>query len=288
MTVPPTVEPQTLQLSDGRTLEYYDARRSDTDLVVVYHHGTPNIGEPPVPVLEASAARGISWVSLSRPGYGQSTRLQGRAIAQVAGDVAHVADALGVERFAVLGHSGGSPHALACAALLPDRVIAVVSIAGLAPLVAEGITWEGDDWFEGMYPGGKSELKAALEGARSLGVLLAESEWDPEMFTKGDMDALGGPWAWLNHVVELANAGGVDGMIDDDIAYVHPWGFEASLVIAPTLLVHGESDRVVPAHHSEWLKGRIPHAELWLEPEHSHISVLTRAEDALDWIVAHR
>ncbi|PKQ26574.1 MAG: alpha/beta hydrolase [Actinobacteria bacterium HGW-Actinobacteria-4] len=277
-----------MTLADGRTLEYYDARRKDSDLVVVYHHGTPNIGEPPLPVLEASAARGISWVSFSRPGYANSTRVKGRAVSHVAEDVAQVTDALGVERFAVLGHSGGGPHALACAALLPDRVSAVVSIAGLAPLLVDGFEREGDAWFEGMYAGGKLELKAAVAGAKALRALLSEVEWDPDMFTAGDVEAFGGPWGWLHHVVEMANAGGVSGMIDDNLAFVHPWGFELADVAAPTLLMHGDRDRIVPVRHSEWIAERLPDVEVWREEEHSHISVLMRAEDALDWIVAHR
>lgn len=279
---------QTLELPDGRTLEYWDARPDDADLelVVFWHHGTPNVGEPPAPLMEASARRGIGWVSYSRPGYGASTRAEGRDMASVAHDVEALADALGIQRFAVMGHSGGGPHALACAATMPEHVCAVVSIAGMAPLEADGLTWNEHEWFAGMYPGGAAELHAAQDGAQSLGVLLAAEKWDPEMFTPADIVALEGEWGWLNHVVELANKGGVVGMMDDDLAYVRHWGFDPVDVTAPTLLIHGERDRVVPSRHSRWLNERIDVAEMWLMPEDSHISILRLADEALDWLLA--
>ena len=126
---------QILTLSEGRALEYWDVRTGgdDSTLTVFYHHGSPNIGEPPTPLFEVSAQLGIGWVAHSRPGYGDSTRAEGRSIVSVARDVEELADALGVRRFAVFGHSGGGPHALACAGTMPERVIAAVAISGLAP-----------------------------------------------------------------------------------------------------------------------------------------------------------
>ena len=103
-------------LPDGRVLRAYDVPGDDTRLTVFWHHGTPNVGTPPEPLLPMS--REIRWISYDRPGYGGSTPHPGRDVASAAGDVAAIADALGVDRFAVLGHSGGGPHALACAALL--------------------------------------------------------------------------------------------------------------------------------------------------------------------------
>jgi pimeloyl-ACP methyl ester carboxylesterase len=125
-----------LELSDGRTLHVYDAAAEDaaTHLAVFWHHGTPNLGAPPEPLLPAAAERGIRWVSYDRPGYGGSTPRPGRDVASAAADVAGIADALGIGRFAVMGHSGGAAHALACAALPPGRVLASVLDAGTAAL----------------------------------------------------------------------------------------------------------------------------------------------------------
>ncbi|MEU4092613.1 alpha/beta hydrolase [Streptomyces sp. NPDC026673] len=271
-------------LADGRTLHVYDTGTGGEGdrpgPVVLWHHGTPNVGTPPEPLFAASAALGIRWVSYDRPGYGGSTRRPGRDIASAAADAAAVADALGIGRFAVMGHSGGGPHALACSALLPDRVPAVVAVSGLAPFGAEGL-----DWFAGMGPSGAAELGAAVEGRAALEARLAADEFDPELFTPEDHAALAGDWAWLGAVAGEALEGGPDGMVDDDLAYVAPWGFDPAGTTAPVLVLHGGADRMVPAAHAAWLSRRCPAAELWLRPGEGHISVLGSATDALDWLV---
>jgi len=130
-----------LQLSDGRTLHVYDtgAEGANGRLAVFWHHGTPNIGAPPEPLFAAAERLGIRWASYDRPGYGGSTSRPDRDVASAADDVSRVADALGIDRFAVMGHSGGGSHALACGALLPERVLGVVSVSGMAPFGAEGL-----------------------------------------------------------------------------------------------------------------------------------------------------
>src|SRR5437762_1013180 len=144
-----------LKLSDGRTLHCYDSGDAG-GLTVFWHHGSPNTGAPPEPLFPAAAERGIRWISCDRPGYMASTPRPGRDVASVAADVASVADALGVGEFAVMGHSGGGPHALACAALLPERVLAVAAGSGLAPFGADGL-----DWFAGLTADGAAEHRAA-------------------------------------------------------------------------------------------------------------------------------
>ena len=126
---PDAVTESDVDLGDGHVLHVYDTGdlgaggATDVEpLVVVWHHGTPNIGAPPRPLFEAAARLGIRWVSYDRPGYGGSTPRPGRDVASAARDVAAVADHLGVGSFAVMGHSGGGTHALASGALLGDRV----------------------------------------------------------------------------------------------------------------------------------------------------------------------
>jgi pimeloyl-ACP methyl ester carboxylesterase len=267
-----------VRLGDGRTVHVYDSA-ADADLVVVWHHGTPQIGEPPPPLVAAASEHGIRWVGYDRPGYGASTRLPGRTIASAAGDVAAVTDALGIERFAVMGHSGGSPHALACAALLPDRVVSAVCLAGMAPIDAEGL-----DWFAGMAAAGTAELRAAIDGYAALEALLAATEFDTEQFTPTDHAALAGTWGFLGASAGRASQGGPAPLIDDDVAYVRPWGFELDRVRAPVLLVHGDADRIVPATHSRWLAVQLPSAELRLRAGDGHLSVLDGALDAMAWL----
>jgi pimeloyl-ACP methyl ester carboxylesterase len=267
-----------LELGDGRTLHIYDTGGDDR-LAVFWHHGTPNIGAPPEPLFPAADRLLIRWVSYDRPGYGGSTRRPFRDLASAAGYVSAVADALGIDRFAVMGHSGGGPHALACGALLPERVVAVVSGAGMAPWGAEGL-----DWFAGMVDSGVASLRAAAQGREAKERWEASGvEYDPQ-FTPADLAALSGAWSWLGSVVGPAVKDGPGGLIDDDLAYVAPWGFDPAEVTAPVLLLHGGRDGVVPSSHGEWLARRCPSAELWLSPDDGHISVLNSAEAALGWL----
>jgi pimeloyl-ACP methyl ester carboxylesterase len=270
-----------LTLDNGRTLHVYDTGADDADgrHAVFWHHGTPNIGAPPEPLFPTADRLGIRWVSYDRPGYGGSTPDPGRDVASAANLVSSVADALGIDRFAVTGHSGGGSHALACGALLSDRVLAVVSMAGLAPFGAEEL-----DWFAGMAESGVESLRAAAAGRAAKEIYEASgAEYDPE-FTPADQAALSGPWSWLSSVVGPAMAHGPSGLIDDDLAYVAPWGADPGQVKAPTLLLHGGRDRIVPSSHSEWLARRCPSAELRLSPDDGHISVLNSSESALDWL----
>lgn len=255
-----------LELEGGRTLHVYDTGAHDApeQLAVFWHHGTPNIGAPPVPLFTSAAELDIRLVSYDRPSYGGSTPVPGRDIASAATDVAGIADALGIGRFAVMGHSGGAPHALACGALLRTRVLGVVSVAGLAPFSAEGL-----DWFEGMTPSGVASLRAAAEGRAAKERYEASAEFDPE---SRDHATLSGAWSWLNSVVGPAMEAGPGGLIDDDLAYVAPWGFDPAQVAAPVLLLHGGRDRMVPGSHSEWLARRCPSAKLRLCPDDADTS----------------
>ena len=182
-----------------------------------------------------------------------------------------------------MGHSGGGSHALACGALLRERVLGVVSVAGLAPFGAEGL-----DWFGGMTPSGVASLRAATEGrAAKERYEASDAKYDPEMFTPADHAALSGNWSWLNSVVGPAVEAGPGGLVDDDLAYVAPWGVDLMQVTQPVLLLHDCQNRVVPSSHSEWLARRCPSAELRLLPDDGHISVLNSSAVAMHWLQEH-
>jgi pimeloyl-ACP methyl ester carboxylesterase len=278
----PMVKETDLKLSNGRRLHIYDTRSDNLGvrLAVFWHHGTPNLGEPPEPLLPTAAERGIRWVSYDRPGYGGSSPHPVRDVASAAADVSAIADALGIGQFAVMGHSGGGPHALACGALLSERVVGAVSISGLAPFGAEGL-----DWFAGMAAAGAAELRAAAWGRTVLEDYLRSTEFDPEVFTPADRAALGGTWSWLGAVAGRATEGGLGGMVDDDLAYVAPWGFNAGQVSPPVLILQGGQDRIAPSSHGRWLARQIRLAELWLRPDDGHISVLNAGAEAMDWLL---
>lgn len=277
----PQVSELDVALPDGRVLHAYDRRPAGAAAgpVVVWHHGTPNIGAPPAPLFAAADRLGLRWVSYDRPGYGGSTPRTGRPVASAAADVAAVVDALRIDRFAVMGHSGGSVHALACAALLAERVIGAVAVATLAPYDADGL-----DWFAGMAPSGEATLRAAVAGRAAKEAHEAAAAEDPIGFVSADWDALAGEWGWFESVVGPAPKGGPGGLVDDDLAYVAPWGFEPSSILRPVLLLHGTADRIAPVAHAEWLASRIPSAGLWKAGDEGHVSVLRHAETALEWV----
>ena len=272
-----------LDLPDGRTLHAYDSGVSDDPraLTVMWHHGTPNVGAPPAPLFPISARLGIRWVSYDRPGYGGSSPLPGRDVGSAAADALAVVDALGADRFAVMGHSGGGPHALACAALLPERVLAAVSVSGLAPYGVEDL-----DWFAGMAPSAAASLEAARHGRAAKERYEASAGDGDPGFIAADLDALSDEWSWFGGIVDAAVASGPGGLIDDDLAYVAPWGFDPSTITAPALLVHGAADRAIPSSHSEWLASACPSAELRLIPDEGHVSVMRSAPAALEWLRA--
>lgn len=273
-----------VELGDGRRLHAYDCGDVGTAdrIAVFWQHGTTNIGAPPQPLFSAAARLGIRWGSYDRRGYGGSTARPGRDVASAADDVAAIAEALCIDRFAIMGHSGGGPHALACGARLPDRVLGVVCVSGTAPYGADGL-----DWFAGMADAGVASMSAAAEG-RAARQAYEESTDDLDFgFTPEDEAALGGAWSWLLDVVRPALAAGPEATIDDDLASVAPWGFEPARVAVSTMFLHGGRDRVVPSRHSEWLAGRIPSAQLRLYPNDGHITVLSHASAAMEWLRDH-
>lgn len=270
------ISSQDVPVGDGRVVRAYDGGPAGDGPVVVWHHGSPQTGVPLAPLLDLAAERGVRLLSFARPGYGGSTRLPGRTVAALAGDVDRVADAFGVGRYAVLGASGGGPHALGCAAANPDRVTAAACLAGLAPFTDEF------DWFAGMVaPGG---LRAATEGPSARLRHAESAEFDENSFTPADLEVLAGEWAALGTDAQLAGDS-VEGLVDDDLAFVAPWGFDVATVTAPVLLVHGAADRIVPPAHAEWLSRRLPDATSWTRPEDGHVSVLRSCGEALDWLL---
>ena len=261
-----------LTLADGRTLRTHDT--GGDGFPVLWHHGTPQSGRPLPPVVDAASARGFRIVSFARPGYPGSTPNPGYTIGSATEDVRHLADALGLHRFATMGASSGGTHALATAAALPDRVTAAVCLAPVAPFSEEY------DWYAGMAD--DSSLRAAREG-REIRLAHGEThEFDESSFTAEDWKALSGPWNALGE--DAGSAGNPAAEAEDDLALTTPWALDLAAVQTPVLLAHGAADRVVPVSHSRWLLDTLPNATLWLHPRDGHVSIMNTIPTALDWL----
>jgi pimeloyl-ACP methyl ester carboxylesterase len=267
-----------LQLSDGRRLVVHEAGNSgpSDELTLIWHHGSPQTGALLEPLLSWAATRDLRLVSNARPSYGGSSPSRGRDVASAAADAAQVADALEVDQFVVMGASGGGPHALACAALLPGRVIGAVCLASPAPFT------ESFDWYAGMTS--PDALRAAAAGREARERYAATEEFDETSFTAMDWVALKGAWASLGRDADEAGNDGSEGVVDDDLAFVAPWGFDLAQIRVPVLLVQGGEDRVVPPSHADALLRSIPTSELWLRPRDGHISVLAACAVGMDWL----
>jgi pimeloyl-ACP methyl ester carboxylesterase len=269
---------------DGRLLRVYDTGDVETDneTMVIWHHGTPQSGQLPTPLDAAFRARRIRCVSYDRPGYRGSVRHHGRDVAAAAADVQVIADTLGIDRFATIGVSAGSPPALACAALLPGRVTCAVTVAGPAPFGAHGL-----DWFAGMADAVATRMRASIRSQAAIESHLRSVGYTVSGFTTSDLVALVGDWHWLTEDSQAAMAGGFPGVVDDILSIVAPWGFQPSDIAAPVLLIHGEDDRIVPSTHGHWLAQQLHNAQLWLRPDDGHIAVLNSCVAALDWLITH-
>lgn len=284
-----------IDLADGRALDIQVTGPQD-GIPLVMHHGTPGSLVRFRAIEEAVHRKGLRMVTYSRAGYGASTRKPGRSVADIAADVTAVLDHIGAERCVTLGWSGGGPHALASAALLPDRVIAATTIASVGPYGIDDL-----DFLAGMGEGNIEEFGAALMGERTLSAALDEAavelrgagpaqvvESMSTLLPAEDRAALvGEPGEELAAQITEAVRHGAAGWIDDDLAFVNPWGFSVDDIKIPVFLWQGDRDLMVPFAHGRWLAERIPGAVAHLLPGEGHISVFTnRVDEILDELIA--
>ncbi|HTR91285.1 MAG TPA: alpha/beta hydrolase [Trebonia sp.] len=281
---------------DGRTLAVQDLGDPAGKPVLV-HAGTPNSRQLYGPQVVDAVTRGLRLVCWDRPGYGGSTPQQGRTIADVAADVRTVCAALGFERVGTWGISGGGPHVLACAALLPDLVAAAATLASPAPYPAEGI----GDYFAGMGEDNVEDVQLIL--ADEAGAMEQHKrEWAEMREVTGgtiaaSMASLLTPVDAAVLTDELAEyfaftmrdglAPGPEGYWDDSLALVRPWGFELSAISVPVLLLHGRHDQFVPQSHGAWLAGQIPGVEARLLDDDGHLTLMrNHIGDVHAWLAA--
>jgi pimeloyl-ACP methyl ester carboxylesterase len=283
-----------VQSADGRQLAV-QVSGNPTGHPVFMLHGTPGSRVGPFPKTRVLYELGVRLISFDRPGYGGSDRLVSRMVADVVPDVRAIADAFGLDRFAVLGRSGGGPHALACAALLPDRVTRAGVLVSLAPWAAEGL-----DWFAGMADSNVREYTSAATEPDVLTARLVQvaarikadpashvATLSPEM-PEADRRVVAdsGIRALLAKNYAEALRDSAAGWIDDALAFCAPWGFNLADIKVPVLLWHGENDVFSPAAHARWLADQIPSAIMSIRPGIAHFGALEVVPDVLSWLIS--
>jgi pimeloyl-ACP methyl ester carboxylesterase len=281
---------------DGRTLAVQDVGDPAGKPVLV-HQGTPNTRHLYPPNAADAASRGLRLVCWDRPGYGGSTPQPGRTVADVATDVRAICAALGFERIATWGISGGGPHVLACAALLPDLVAAAASLASSAPYQAEGL-----DFFAGMGEENVTDYRLLLTDEAAAREK-HERDWAAMRTVSGpdlrtamasllspvDAAVLTGELAdYLAFTMRDGLAPGPAGYWGDSLALSRPWGFELSAISVPVLLLHGAHDKFVPQAHGAWLARHIPGVDARLLDDDGHLTLSeNRLGEVHAWLAAH-
>jgi pimeloyl-ACP methyl ester carboxylesterase len=266
----------------------------ETEHAVFLLHGTPGSRLGPRPRSQVLYELGVRLISFDRPGYGRSQRLESRTVADVVPDVRAIADEMGIEKFAVIGRSGGGPHALACAALLPERVTRAAVLVGLAPPDAEGL-----DWFAGMTASNVREYTSAATDPEAMRARLIQagariranpvshmSTLAPEMPTadRRVMADVGIKSLIVRTQVEAIRDESCAGWIDDVLAFVSPWGFSLADIEVPVLLWHGLDDVFSPVGHTRWLAERIRKSTLSIQPGKAHLDAIEVMPDVLSWL----
>ena len=289
-------ETTVVRTADGREL----CVESGGDLSgrpVLVHGGTPNSRHLEPHWLADAAGRGIHLISYDRPGYGRSTPQPGRTIADCAADVSAIAGAFGIERLGVWGYSGGGPHALACAACLPDLVAAVAVLASVAPYGAPGLDFfsgMGQDNVEGFQLVVNDPAAARVQGQKDREELMAARPEDlmrvwATLLSPADALQLTGDLAsFFLDAIQDGLAPGDEGWWEDGTAEMSDWGFALEAIAVPVQLWHGSEDRFVPFQHGQWLAQHVPGVEAHLTDEDGHLTLLAlRVPEIHDWILRH-
>lgn len=282
-----------ITMRDGRVLDVH-VSGPDDGRVFVFFHGTPGSRLPTRFLERAAHERNLRVIKWSRPGYGGSSRLPSRRVVDVVADTEEVLAHLGADECVVGGFSGGGPHALACAAHL-DAARAVLCTAGGGPFGAEGLDFlagMGQDNIEefSAAAAGEAVLRTYLEGeGASMGQVTVEGilEMLSTLLPPVDRAVLTGELAEdLVAGVREALRTGIEGWLDDDLAFVSPWGFDLADIEVPVTLWQGSEDLMVPFAHGQWLAERVPGVDAHLEDGEGHLSITVgHVDQMLDHLV---
>jgi pimeloyl-ACP methyl ester carboxylesterase len=270
------------KVKDGRELEILD-NGITSDKAIIFHHGTPHHASAWSSWLEDAASRGIRALSYSRAGYGTSDRNFGRSVLSNNSDISLLLDGKNISSFVAIGWSGGGPHALANT--FDHRNVGAITLAGVGEFGASDL-----DFLEGMGPENHDEFGAALKGETVLDAWMNANAGSMKNVTGAEIkEAFGGligdadkaviEGDFADQMAATMRSGlavSFDGWIDDDLAFVRPWGFKLSEISKPVYIWQGDDDFMVPHAHSKWLAEHIPGSHLKFVPGHGHISLIEK------------
>jgi len=276
-----------ITLSDGRKLEVTTAGTPSQE-AVVFHHGTPGATSTWDGWLTEVAAQGGFAIAYSRAGYGTSSRREGRTVIDNASDIEEVLKHFGITRIVSIGWSGGGPHCLADTTLYQS--VAAISIAGVGTFGASDL-----NFLEGMGEENHVEFTAATEGPAAIEAWMQENSPPIAVVTADQIvEAFGGLIGEADK--KALNEGAAEGTaksyrqslmetyygwMDDDLAFVEPWGFDLASITKPVELWQGNDDFMVPHAHGYWLESKIPTAKLNFVPGEGHISLCENKRGAI-------
>ena len=283
----------TAKARDGRPLAFVQ-RGAEDGVPVIVCHGTPGSRRSRHPDPEMYRRHGVRMVAYDRPGYGASDPNIGRSVADAASDIEAIADELGLDRFAVVGGSGGAPHALACGALLEERVLRVGALVTPAPSDTDDF-----DFYEGLAEVNVREFGAAVQGREAIEAFIQpyvdQLRTDPDAVIEEIVSELPevdreiasreGFRSIMRESFAEAARQGVRGWADDDLAFAKSWGFEPEDVHAEVRLWQGELDVLAPRTHGEYVASRLPNARFELLEGGGHFLDEQWAV-VLDWLAA--
>ena len=284
-------EPTTAAVG-GRTVGLYEYG-DPAGRTVMCFHGVPACGAGFVFADQPARERKLRLIAPDRPGVGFSTPLDGWTVGFYPAIVTELADALGVDRFAVWGYSGGGPFAVACAASSPARVTRIAVCSGIGQL---GV-WAQDTDFEKTD---RQMLAMARTRPRLARMMMAITARLAQMSPKSAvnsfarqlspsdravLDQLGTPREAMALFTQ-AFLRGARGVIDDYRAVGQSWDVDLGAIAAPMKVFHGDADPMVPARHAQELAKRVPDAELVMWPGEGHLAMVTHVSEVLDWLIA--
>ncbi|HEX8011488.1 MAG TPA: alpha/beta fold hydrolase [Casimicrobiaceae bacterium] len=276
-----------LRLADGRLLACL-ALGDPAGSPVLYFHGYPGSRLESRLAAGAARRRGLRLLAPDRPGFGASTFQPGRTIGAWAADVAELADCYGLERFAVLGVSGGGPYALACAARIPGRLSRVALVGALGPPGRRPLVRD-------MVAVNRLALALAARSpsVARLGVELA-ARWirrHPEHHLAlmtvaapaADRRVLADPAyrALLTASTAEALRQGGRGAARELTLLARPWDFSLREIFVPVRIWQGLADNIVPPAMARDLAAGLPRSELNCVPDEGHLSLIVRRLDAV-------